>query len=590
MRLPAVALALVAAACTDPSIDVSFDVPDEYEELAERVTIDVIAPGDALWQCSDLEFGEVDEATFAPAVVDQALVGPDGELGFDRVPRTGLKLFYARGYNALGQLVVAGCAAHELVDGEDEVAIEGRPAVYVSARTVGRDAGRLTFVSVGVSDARGNPLADVTARYRVVAANSATPVREARSDETGSLRLALESPAWFGPQAVDIDLPWQANAIEPVTNFRVPPPRFKVELDPAEGIQDLPAEQIYQVGRIGAGGEMGIALLGPPAKTGERLVHLYIQSGEQLVAVTSSSPLRASALGLVAAGERDRLLVLNLDAWHEIDPDGVVVSHDESLGLAADARRIIALPTTCDPGAPRDRILVDDGSSVTMLSADLEALDSPLEVARPVLDGPLLAAGCAIGNAGINPAAVYVGVQDGMQANQLIAEVEDAAPAPWPNQIRRGISFTPPLAASGSGPYALGNLQELDGQSIGRHTLVRGAAGSLALDVELEDEVAGISVSTAGGDFDGDGLLDVAGMLLVPSLNEADNQARVFTALGTTLEGTRLAGQSEALAPDALETQRFLDSELFAADLDGDTFDELIIASRNLFRVISIEP
>lgn len=589
MRAPGLALALAATACSDPSIDVTFDVPDEYEALAERVTIDVIAPGDALWQCSDLEFGEVDEAALAPSVVDQALVGPDGELGFDRVPRTGLKLFHARGYNALGQLVVAGCAAHELVDGEDEVTIEGRPAVYVSARTVERESGRLTFVSVGVSDARGTPLADVPARYRVVAANSATPVREARSDETGSLTLALEVPAWFGPQAVDIDLPWQANAIAPATSFRVPQPRFKVELDPAEGIQDLPAEQIYQVGRIGAGGEMGIALLGPPAKTGERLVHLYIQRGEQLVEVTSS-PLPASALGLVAAGERDRLLVLNLDAWHEIDPDGVVVSHDESLGLAADARRIIALPTTCEPDAPRDRILVDDGSSVTMLSADLEALDSPLEVSRPVLAGPLLAAGCAIGNAGINPAAVYVGEQGGDLTIELIAEVEDAAPAPWPNLIRRGISFTPLLAATGPGPYALGNLQQLDGESIGRHTLVRGAGGSLALHVELEDEVAGISVSTAGGDFDGDGLLDVASMLLVPSLNQDDDQARVFTALGATLEGTRLAGQSDALAPDAAETQRFLDSELFAADLDGDGFDELIIASRNLFRVISLEP
>ncbi len=211
-----------------------------------------------------------------------------------------------------------------------------------------------------------------------------------------------------------------------------------------------------------------------------------------------------------------------------------------------------------------------------MLSADLEALDSPLEVARPVLTGPLLAAGCAIGNAGINPAAVYVGGVGQMNdpTIELIAEVEDAAPALWPNQIRRGISFTPILAAAGFGPYAAGNLQELDGQSIGRHTLVRGAGGSLALDVELEDEVAGISVSTAGGDFDGDGLLDVAAMLLVPSINQDDNQARVFTALGTTLEGTRLAGQSEALAPDEVGTQRFLDSELFAADLDGDTFDE----------------
>ncbi len=577
--------ALAAAACTDPSIDVSFDVPDDYEALTESVTIDVIAPGEALWGCSDLEFGEVDETAFAPSVVDQALVGPDGEeTGFDRVPRTGLKLFYARGYNALGQLIVAGCAAHELVDGEVELNIEGQPAIYVSARgSPGRNSeGGLATLEVGVSDARGTPLAEVPARYHVVAANSATPVREAQSDAQGSIDLALESPAWFGPQAVDIDVPWQANTIEPVTGFHHSlPPRFEFVVAPPEQIQDLPSEQLYQVGRIGPDGEMGIAVLGPPAETGERLVHLYIHAGGELAAVTSASPLRASGLGLVAAGARDRLLVLNQDAWHEIGSDGAVVSHDESLGLAADARRIIALPTTCEPGAPRDRMLVDDGASVTLLSADLEALASPLAVV-----GSLIAAGCAIGNAGVNPAAVYA---DAGGDIQLIAEVEDAAPALWPNKVRRGISFTPPLAAAGSGPYAVGNLQELDGPSIARHTLVRGLNGSLALDVELEDEVSGISIATAGGDFDGDGTLDIAGLLLVANLSQPD-EARVFAALGATLEGIRLAGQSPALAPDAEGTQRYLDSELFAADLDGDGFDELIIASRNRFDVHSLEP
>jgi hypothetical protein len=580
---PALALAALATAgCTDLSVDVVFDVPDDYEEITERVEVDVIAPGEALWQCRDLEFGDLEEAEVGAALVDQAQIGPDGEeTGFEQVPRTGLKLFHARGYNALDQLVAAGCATHELVDGEVEVAIEGRPAAYLSARgTRLRGEEELDGLLVGISDARGDPMAGVTARYSVVSANGATPEREAESDEQGSLDLSLDAPPWFGPQVVDIDVPWQANAIEPVTGFRTPVPRFAVEVAADEQVQDLRAEQIYQVGRIGPDGEMGIAVLGP-ATNDERPVHMFIHEGEQQVPVTAEKPVRASALGLVADGDRDRVLVLNQNGWHEMHADGQVTSHAQS-PLAGNARRIIPLPESCDAGAPRDRMLVDDGTGLILLSADLEVQPSPL--ATP---GTLLAAGCMIGNAGVNPAAV-VALDDG--AMQLMAEIEGARSAPWPNRIQRGISFTPPLADSpGGGPFALGNLVEVDGQSIARHTLVRGPGNRLALDVDVEDEVAGFAVSSTGGDFDGDNLLDVAGLLLVININQVV-EARVFVALGATLEGNRLTGQSGALAPDEQGTQRFLDTELIAADLDRDGIDELVLASRNRFEVYSLEP
>ncbi|HKE18530.1 MAG TPA: hypothetical protein VKB80_26815 [Kofleriaceae bacterium] len=583
---PALALALAAlaiAGCTDPSIDVVFDVPDDYEDLTRTVKVDVIAPGDALWQCADIEFGEIGEQDLVASEVDHAELGPDGDdSGFDNVPRRGLKLFYARAYNELGQLVAAGCASHELVEGEATVVIAGQPATFLSARvTQRRETGDLARLQVGVSDARGNPLPDVPVRYRVVSANGSTSPAEADSDDQGSLDLELDSPPWFGPQAVDVDVPWQANQIEPVTGFRRPAPRFAVEVAPADQIQDLPSEQIYQIGRIGPDGEMGIAVLGPASGTEGRLVHLYIAQGAGLADVTAAAPVHGGALGLVAAGARDRVLVLDENAWHEIAPDGAVTSHQQSLGLGGDAHRIIALPSACEQGAPRDRMLVDAGAGLVVLSADLEPVASPLAA-----DASLLAAGCVIGNTGVNPAAVW----DHLGAIQLMAEIDGARSAPWPNAIRRGIAFTPLLGEEpGSGPFALGNLTEVDGDSIARHTLVRGPGDRLALDVELEDEVAGTSIATTGGDFDGDGLLDVAGLVLVANLN-GTQEARVFTALGATLEGVRLAGQSPALAPDAEGTQRYLDSELFAADLDGDGYDELIVASRNRFDVYSLEP
>jgi hypothetical protein len=54
----------------------------------------------------------------------------------------------------------------------------------------------------------------------------------------------------------------------------------------------------------------------------------------------------------------------------------------------------------------------------------------------------------------------------------------------------------------------------------------------------------------------------------------------MFVALGATLEGVRLAGLSRAIAIGDAGTERYLDSQLLATDLDGDGYDELIVAGR----------
>ncbi|HWM87638.1 MAG TPA: hypothetical protein VNO33_17415 [Kofleriaceae bacterium] len=580
-----IALAALAAACTDLSVDVSFDVPDEYEEEVASIAIDVLAPGDEEWACEHLEFGQVDEVTLGSMLVDQAQLERDSPRDdFDSVPRTGRKLFYARGYNALGQLVTAGCAEHGLVDGEVDVEIAGRPAVYLSVQKTTLRSGELESVRIGISDARTQPLPGVTARYRVVAATGATTEREAVTDEQGSLDLELEAPPWDGPQALDLDVPWQGNPIEPVTGFRLPPPRFTIEIPPSALAQDLSSEQLYQVGRIGPDGEMGLAVLGPASDAGERLVHLFLFEGDGLRAVTSESAVRAGTIGLIAGAGRDRVLVLNQDAWHEIAADGAVTSNPDALGLAGDARRAIALPSVCGVDAPRDRLLVDDGTGLFVFAGDLQPQSSPLAIGAG-----LVAAGCLLGNGGVYPSVVYER-QPGLL--QLMADIEDARPAPWPSDIRRGASFTPQIGTdAAAGPYALANRIEVDGESIARHSLVRGPEERLALDVKLEDEVAGISLATAGGDFDDDGNLDVAALVLVPTPGQPNEaEARAFIALGATLEGERLAGQSTTLAADAPSTLRFLDSQLFTADIDGDGFDELIVASRTRADIFDLVP
>jgi hypothetical protein len=420
---------------------------------------------------------------------------------------------------------------------------------------------------------------DVVTRYRVVAANGATETREAATDEGGELDLALDAPAWDGPQVVDLDVPWQANPIEPITGFRTPVAKVELEVPPADGPQDLAPSRAYQVGRIGPAGQMGVAVLGPPTVAGDRFVHLFVGGAE---AITSEVAITAGALGLVAGDGRDRLLVLGVDAWHEIGPDGAVTTHPESLGLPGPPVLIVALPTECEPGAPRDRMLIDTGAGIRMLGADLEPRDSPLAGD----DVALVAAGCLLGTGDVYPSAVLD--RDGVL--QLMAEIGGARPAVLPALIRRGIAFSPQLAASaGAGPYLLINRLEVDGQSIARYSLVRGADDRLAVDVEAEDEVAGVSIAAAGGDFDGDDQLDVAGLLLLADLDQAQ-EVRFYMALGATVDGQRLAGLSDARATGPTGTERFLDSALLSADLDGDGYDEFIIAGRARADIYDLVP
>lgn len=65
---------------------------------------------------------------------------------------------------------------------------------------------------------------------------------------------------------------------------------------------------------------------------------------------------------------------------------------------------------------------------------------------------------------------------------------------------------------------------------------------------------------------------------------------RLYVALGATLEGARLAGQSEELASGEPGAQRYLAGQLFAADLDGDGFDEVIAAGRSDISIYDLEP
>jgi hypothetical protein len=574
-------LALFAiAGCADPSVEVAFTAPDGYRDLIEAVALEVLAS--EMLDCDQIALGNASGQELATSLVAEALVRADGEsAALSGIPRTGRKLLVARATGASGQLVAAGCAQLDTVEGDREVVITGEPALTLSGRdqiAVGPLPDELVIV---VSDAHGQPIEGVVGLQTVVDADSEVVGEPATSGRGGVMRFQVEQPTWAGPQVVDVDLRWQANQRDQFAGFKSPFDRYSAVVPSPLVEETLPTRALYQVGRIGPAGEVGVAVLGRATPEALRPVHIYYPDGDDLVAVTSEELIDAETIGLVADGAREQVVAMNRDLWFEIAADGAVTSQ----GLPGLVDAVDLAPVgDCTAGAPRDQLLaVSTGQRMALFESDGSRVE---DWSGGAIDGVrgLLAAGCIRGGDEVFRAAVYLARPDGGEVERPIIAVESAGAQPTvvTSAIARGLSFSP---VGGEGPFLLSNRFELDGSSVARYTVVPLASAPTFLDQQAEDETAGLAESTAAGDFDGDGLLDVAALLLVPTGEERGSVIRFFIVLGKTVEEERLVGLGvTGLADDEVTPH------LVAADFDGDGVDELVVATPSAFTVYSLEP
>jgi hypothetical protein len=574
-----------AAACSDdPSVRVRFEVPEAYRDLVDAVALEVLAPEGGELDCDVVALGNASEQEMASARVAEALVRDDGDdARLSGIPRTGDKLFVARALSATGQLVAGGCAALGTIDGDQEVVIAGEPALTLGARDTpgsGPLPGELTIL---VSDARGQPVEGVLAEQTVYAAHeTALPGPPVTSGRGGALRFQVEQADWAGPQVLDVDVRWQANQRDLLSGFAAPFLRDAVVVPGAAQPEDLASRALYQIGRIGEGGEMGVAVLGRADEDGLRRVHLYLYSGGGFgPPTTTAGQIRADALGLVETGEGDRVIAMNATTWYSIAADGSVDS-----GPKPDLLDAVALAPigACTPGAPRDRILaVSASGEVGMYDPLGQRVDDEWVGARPRNAGELMAVGCVRGLEETYRAAVYT-VNDGSSPRPLLVlDAAGAEPTPINSAVDRGYAFTP-VYDTGEGPFLLANRFETDGNSIARYTALPIDGAPTFLDERDEDEIAGLSTSTVGGDFDEDGRLDVASMVAVPT-GDGRVELRFFMALGFVVEEQRLFGQgaSGIANPDFRPI-------LYAADFDEDGIDDLLVATTEGFSAFELEP
>ena len=572
---------LAGAACSgDPSVRVAFEVPGELGDLIDAVALEVLASEEI--DCDTVALGNAGEQDLAAARVAEALVRAAGDdAPLSGIPRTGSKRFVARALSATGQLIAAGCASAGTLDGEVEVVIEGEAALNLGARDTPGSGPLPAELTVLVSDARGRPVEGVVAEQTVYAAHeTALPGPPATSGRGGALRFAVEQADWAGPQVLDVDVRWQANQRDKLSGFATPFLRDAAAVPGAAQPEDLPAGALYQIGRFGQSGEMAVAVLGRADDGGLRPVHLVAYAGGAFGAPRTSQPIAVQAIGMVEGDGGDRVVAMNGTTWFSIDPDGTV-SADPRPDLV-DAVALAAIGP-CQAGAPRDRLLaVGATGEVGLYDRAGRRVDEEWRGGLPDNAGELLAAGCVRGLDQVYRAIVYA-VNDGSAERPLLAlDAPRTQVTPISSAVDRGFAFTP-LDEAGEGPFLLANRFETDGTSIARYTAVPVDGAPTFLDESDEDEIAGIATTTAAGDFDGDGRLDVAAMVAVPT-GDGRLELRSFMALGVTVEGERLFGlDSTGLDPD----QRPL---LLAADLDEDGIDDLVVATPQAVSVFELEP
>ena len=204
---------LLAAACTrDPSLAVTVHHPAGYAVTQTRVMVYV---GDDV-TCDVIEFGDRTEAELEAIAVSDAIDG--GEI---EVSRLGGKSIVARGYDAQGRFVTAGCKDVGEIAGATTVAIDTQPtaSVAIDPGQPDRPFGEREIL-LNMTDSQGKVL-DGTVSWQLTGPAGA-PTQTASAGMTtrnGNLRFQVGDVGQPGPEGLRIRAPWATAPLPLVTAF-----------------------------------------------------------------------------------------------------------------------------------------------------------------------------------------------------------------------------------------------------------------------------------------------------------------------------------------------------------------------------------
>ena len=557
------ALSLLVCGCESTTVNVDFVVPDGIDGLVASTRLSVIEHNEMT--CDDIAWRRVDELAVRAATTVQFTLRQEDSLTMAGVPRLGRKLFLVEAFDTSDQLVAAGCTPFGDIDGGVIIAVVGEPAsVLEDLASPGVGQTIANPISVRVSSARDEPLSDTPLAWLAKAGAASETGGEVRTDAGGRADVTIEAPGYAGPGVIDVRARWQRGDAVRREYFCEPAPLLDGEpVDrPMLGsnyseTSDQPEIGFYAAGGFGPNGRDAFAVLGPRYENalqqiarplvvrwaGTEVAHIF-DSG---VTVLGSYRASEQADRLVAGGNNELFLVSVGDAI-AVEPRVV------SGGQIA----VLQPAGACDGGREDLLVTMLDGHHLIDTASFGQ---SPFAVTTPGNWFPV-ASGCVDD---VDRLVVFDLVND---ARMLISS----------GDREQNLPFLKNVLASFSDRQLLLPDQTLDGTGIARYRVE--PSGDASLITRLVDRSGTPFLPTAltSGDFDGDTLPDIAA--LIPR-ETADEPGRLLIMiLGQLHDGDNIR---------ALRTSSdfsFAADQLFAADLDDDGVDDLVVAGADKYVAI----
>ncbi len=566
MRILSV-VGLMLIACSDPSLEVRFHIPNDYREDVKSASLSVILPPlGSPFDCEDIAFGNVSDETVRANTVEEVRLRDGSRADLGAIPREEDKLLLARGFDEAGDEVVAGCATYGLVGNGAQVQIDGAIVTFASMPSQEQENRE---AEVRITDVHGQVASGVDVRWTTTVPGANPQTDMAQTDENGIVLVEVAVPPLPGPISVSIHARWARNEPLKVSGLFIPTPTFSHRFGDEDGRGD--PEDFYQLGRVGPNGEMGLAAMGP-----SNTIHVAYFDGGADFHVQESEPLPGSALGvaLLTDGARDRVFTTSLVNLIEILSNGTFVS--TSLGQVIPAvRRFFPLGNCSDPNNIEALLTLSTNNSLRVIrNGQIEETIFSDEM----LVGVPRASGCLSSGGVLRRSIVYT---DEQEVSLLVDDGADEPRQTTLGILPSGIAFSP--KTTGEDALLIATTLGIEGTDIARLHAVPVNESELSIELVTKDATPTFARSIATGDFDNDGLTDIAAVLVFGDTGDNTNY-RLYMSMGQKAGESRIIGLSGSR--EAMGRR----PSIFVRDFNADDNDDIVIAATGGYEIFSMGP
>jgi hypothetical protein len=564
----ACALVLLAA-CADPRVTVTIQVPPSLASKVDTITLrTIVPPASQPFTCDDLAYGRVSDDILRASESGNIVLRPHGQAPLRDVDRLTSRIFLADVEDTSGTIVAKGCAPLGEFMNDVSVSITAEPSAHAAlptsdlSYTLGAAPPR---VQIPIVDANGAPIAGVATVWNLAGAGGSASSGQEAAGPDGVVDFSPTPPDRPGPFVLDLRVRWSATGPLVLSGF-VMRPRLTAKL------QGAPVGAV--VGRVGPGARSAVAVL--LIKLGGWFVETYDATSfrgalGQLTPVRSIRVPGSSLLGLLdlPGGPSDQLIVVSTStgalAWMRIDPLGSVVRTTARFPAGSTQAKHVLRGGPCGPGKSPEMVLIFDNNMVARYDQSGALLESVLVTsdAANVSDS-----GCVSDDMGnlqrtyVRPAADVSGVT--LSVGDTFATIQSTF---W-FALTFGLAFSPEI---GGRSVLIGTQLQINDFVVALERFHFNGS-QLALDAVDSDRPPNVPVFTRGADLDSDGGIDVVSILATVDTTGNAQPHSLWASLAQTYAGRRIAGSY------TLPDQGLCKPIVLTGDFDGDGTEDILVS------------